>query len=78
MYEPIVKYVRQGLECIKQEINPICAKFHIFLKIIKWVPFPEKEQVSFLSILAPTIAQVSKYMGKATACALYAISHYKM
>ena len=39
MYEAIVKYVIQGPECVKQEINPICAKFHIFPKIIKGICF---------------------------------------
>ena len=35
IYEAVVKYVIQGMACIKQEINPICAKFHIFSNIIK-------------------------------------------
>ena len=38
-----MKYVIQGPECIKQGINPICAKFNIFPKIIKGISFPEKE-----------------------------------
>ena len=35
MIYAIVKYVVQGMECVTQGINPICAKFHIFPKIIK-------------------------------------------
>ena len=73
MYESIVKYAIQGTECIKQGMNLICAKFYFFPKSISW-----KEQVSFLSIWAPTITQVPKYIGKATTCTLYAISQHKM
>ena len=79
MYEAIVKYVIQGPECVKQGINPICAKFHIFPKIIKWVPFPERSKYHFSQFyLALTIAQMPKYIGKATECTLYAISQHKM
>ena len=47
MFEAIMKYVLQGLECVKQEINPICAKFHIFPYIIKGVQFPERSKYYF-------------------------------
>ena len=47
MYEAIVKYVIHGLECIKQGINPICAQFHIFPKIIKGVLFPKRSKYHF-------------------------------
>ena len=47
MYEAIVKYVKRGPECIKQGINPICTKFHIFPEIIKRVPFPERSKYYF-------------------------------
>ena len=44
MYYAIVKYRIQGLECVKQGINQICAKCHIFPKITKWVLFLEKRK----------------------------------
>ena len=47
MHEAIVKYVIQGLECVKQGINPIGVKFHIFPKIIKGDPFPEMSKYAF-------------------------------
>ena len=47
MYEAIVKYDIQGLECGKQGSNQICAKLHIFPKIIKEVPFPERSKDHF-------------------------------
>ena len=47
MYEAIVKYVIQGLWCVKKRIRPICAKLHIFPKIIKGVPFPENSTYHF-------------------------------
>ena len=77
MYEVIVKYVTQGLQCVKKGINQICVKFH-FPKIIKGVSFPENEQVPHQSILAPTVAQVPKYIGKATTDTFYVISQHKM
>ena len=42
MYEAIVKYVVQGLECVKQGLNPVFVIFHIFLKMINGVPFPDR------------------------------------
>ena len=47
MYEAIVKYVLQGPVCVKQGLNTICAKFHIFPKIIKGVPFSESSKYQF-------------------------------
>ena len=47
MYETIVKYVIQGLEFVEQGINPICYKFHIFPKMIKGIPFPERKNYYF-------------------------------
>ena len=32
--EAIVKYDIQGPECVKQGINPICAKLHIYHKLL--------------------------------------------
>ena len=32
-----MKYVIQGSECVRQGINPISVKFHIFPKIMKGV-----------------------------------------
>ena len=74
MYDANVKYVIQGPECEKQGIHPICAKFHIFAKIIKSSVF-WKEQVSFLSILAQI--PIYMYIGKTT-CTFYAICQHKM
>ena len=45
--EGFVKYSMQVPEGAKQEINPIYAKFHIFPKIIKIVPFPERSMYPF-------------------------------
>ena len=50
MYEATAKYVIQGPECVKQEINPICAKFNIFTKIIKRVPFPKGSRYHFSQV----------------------------
>ena len=47
MYESIEKYVIQGLECVKQGINPSCAKFHIFPQFIEGVHFPEISKYTF-------------------------------
>ena len=42
MYKAIVKYVIQDTECVKQGINPMCAPFHIFSKIIIGVSLTER------------------------------------
>ena len=47
VYEAIVKYVIQSPECIKQGLNPISIRFHIFPKIIKEVLFPERSRYHF-------------------------------
>ena len=78
MYEAIVKYIIQGMECVKQRINPVCAKFHFFSKIIKGVPFPERSMFHSSQFYRLLIAQVAKYIAKFTMCTFYAISQDKM
>ena len=39
--------VMQCLEFVKQGLNPICVKFHIFPKISKEVSFPERRKYHF-------------------------------
>ena len=43
----IVKYVIQSLVCVMQGIYAICARFHIFPKIIKGAPFHERSKYHF-------------------------------
>ena len=49
MHEAIVKHIIQGPECIKQGINSIWAKFHIFPKMIKGVNFMKEATVISLN-----------------------------
>ena len=55
---------------LSKESTQYVQKFTPFLKLLKLL----QEQVSFLSNLTPAIAQLPKYISKATACTLYAIS----
>ena len=76
MYEVIVKYVIQSPECVKQGTSPICAKFHIFPKMINGVLFLERSKYHFIYLnFSPAYYRSS---GKTTACTLYAISQHTM
>ena len=78
MYEAIVKFVIKDPDqsVLSKESTQSVPNFTSFKKLIKEFRF-QKESVSFLSILAPTIAQVPKYIGKTT-FTFYAISQHKM
>ena len=56
------KYVIQGLECVKQVINVICAKFHISLSIIKRVPFPERSTYHFSHLVPIFVLYIEVYV----------------
>ena len=78
MYEAIVKYVIQGPECVKQEINPICAKFHIFPKIIKGVQFPERSKYNISQLSSHLLLKYVKNISKSTICTFHATSQNKI
>ena len=62
MHEAIVKYALKGMEWVKQGINTICAKFHVFTKIIKGVLFLERSK--YISQFCPYIAQMPEYIDR--------------
>ena len=62
---------------LSNESTQFVPLFTSFLKVLQELCFL-KEHVSLFSILAPTIAQVHKYIGKGTTCTFYAITQHKM
>ena len=75
--EAIFTMIYKTWSVLSKESTQYVDKYYICPKIIKGVPFPERNTYHFL-LFSPTITQVPKNISKATTCTFDAISQHKM